>query len=243
MAIRIIQWFLFALPLIVGTLGGIYSCADAYLDGRHFIAEIHFFKWVLCFIYVGIAVLAALAVGVLALAIRHKKLKAEHSVAKAVTLLAMGVMLSAIILVFQGPCYESGRNAAYASLDLNRLVEDCRQLDNRVIDPADANLRNGVMIVDHFSYNYVGLPAYLQSLHPLLVWKRDGVVTMQMDGGGIASPEGLVVDPGMSPEAFSQICRKNNLQLLNPSYPAAKYVGYDWRQAADLFTDSNQHPE
>jgi hypothetical protein len=215
MAMRIIQWFLFALPLMAGTLGGVYSCADAYRDGRHFIPGMHVFKWMLYWFYVGVAILGALSVGLLVLALRYKKLKAGKSVGKAVTLLVLGLVIPAIVLCLQSPFFESGRDNAYASLDLHRLVEDCRQLDSRAKSPNESNVLDGVMIVDRiWKADYTGLPDYLQALHPLFVWKRGSLVVVQMDGGGtVMYSEGMFVDSSMSPDGFSRICRGKNMEV------------------------------
>ena len=227
------RWIVTCLPLLIGVPLAGWACWDAYRDGLHFVQGLHGFKWILTWGQVGVVLLLSAIVALFALLTRKRPVAERGRVLPWLVLL-VGLALPVFGLVLMPKFFYAGRSRAYARIDLGRLVDNCRQLEPAPSPQGTPASRMAEPVYSH-SASFEALPDFVKQLGPAFVWHADGLVLIQMDGGGVMYHEGLAIAPHMPPKLFARICEENDFQVLAPNRSVCLYRCYDWRIAADAF--------
>ncbi len=206
---------LLTLPLLVSLPVTAWQMREAYLLGLNFVHGMHVFGW---FLY-GVFAAGAALVG---LAISSFCLKKPGVLLNVVICIIVAAFASVLPIVLAPHVFQCGRNTGYARLDLQRLVESCRQWSTP--SPASGPAEQTADIsVAPWSDDYPKLPQYILSLRPLLVSRRDGLYAIRIDGGGPMYREGLVIAPDMMAGQFARYCRDHRTVILDPNHNVARY--------------------
>lgn len=199
-----------------------------YEDGVTFRTGLHVFGFMLELVWLGPA---AFLLAMIQLSISWPHLRPKGAARHSSSIL----LLYSIAICFLAPIsslnvmqhgFSTGRDRAYAAVDLTRLVAGCRAL--RVADLTnDPTATEAGTFRNDPTYNR--LPKELLDLNPTDVYIGKRGVIVKMDGGGPATHEGFfvpVVPMESDPEAMRIL---NEQHRINQDPPVYRYFLYDSR--------------
>lgn len=225
------RWSLIGCPLVVGAVLAGYGCGDAYLDGRHFVQAMHVFGWFLWWGFSALVLVVPVIVALIMSCLTPKGPEGQRS--KAWRLFLAGVSVPIVGLALMPVFFNLGRWGAYRSLDLAQLVESCRQV-RPIATSQETNPPGRGRSIGKGDPEFAALPVFIRDLHPIFVWHGEGLVVIQMDGGGVMYHEGLVIAPNMPADAFRRRSEAAYLSVVRSGYSVCRYRVDDWRGVPEV---------
>jgi len=220
-------WRFVLCPLLTTTLL-VVAWKRQYEEGVTFQAGLHAFGFMLELVWLGpAAFLLAMIQLSISLPYTRPRKPRDPTINPLLVLMTLFCVLapfSSLAVMQHG--FGTGRDRAYAAVDLTRLVAGCRAL--RVSDLTnDPTATEAGTFRNDPTYNR--LPKELLDLNPTDVYIGKRGVIVKMDGGGPATHEGFFV-PLVPLESDPEAMRILNEQhRINQSPPVYRYFLYDSR--------------
>ena len=140
-------------------------------------------------------------------------------IVKVLAILAMPLSMSPAM-----DLYRMGRDQAYAGIDCDKIMQECRELHASMVSPTTQPKR--FYYVDYGS-DQPKLPTYMASLNPRRVVIEGDVAVVQMFGDGAVFREGLLVLLGDASNGPQDFARTYNLKLLDAKLPVYRFYARD----------------
>lgn len=229
------DWIRMCLPIWVSVPITLMASMDAYQRGRSFADSRDLVFTIFCYCALGVALVVSGAMAWKSL--RRVRKQYGACVARRLRLvLAAALLLSVLAVGLPGQSFEIGRSRAYAAIDLSRLVEECRRFEHASQLPGQEmfGLRSVIFPSDPL---FKVVPVYIRNLKPRFVWRGNGLVVVQMSGGGVYLHEGMIVAPELPNDTFARICDAAGLKVISGQYPVCRYRCYDFRIARDALAE------
>lgn len=201
-------------PALCGLAMSASVLTHAYNDGRDFVQGMHSFRWIMDGFFAAVVVGLSIITCWIGLWLFPNAMPKKTSLRMATAILLLGGCASMLPLLLSKSAHLSGRDRAYAELDLTRVSE---AIENAGLAHED---RLAILPSDD---RYKQLPASIRDLHPLVIFVGNGVWAIRLDGGGPMYREGLLIAPKMTTEGFRRYCAKKRLRILASGHNVAMY--------------------
>lgn len=222
---------IFQLPSIIVLAIVLVSCFQWYLRGMHFVQGLHFFGMLLSMSVIVIACLASVLLVLVTGFVMRTRVRGKH--------IGFAVVTTVILALCAWPLmissFAMGRTSAYRNLDFHALSNESQSLANELKPSGTYPLnivwdRSDRFVIQDAKHARIeaSLP-YLKSLRPKSIFVHPTGVVLQMDGGGPASHEGVVVFLDVAASDTERLGNDCDLSLLDQQHEVYRFCVYDSR--------------